>query len=60
VQDENLGKQDIFSLVNLCSEPNLSISRKITVMLRLQKRIKEITKVEDADSQVNLLVWYYG
>ena len=29
-------------------------------MLRLQKQIKQAISVEDSESQINLLVWYYG
>ena len=57
---EDLGRQEIFNVINLCSEPNLSTKRKVFVMLRLQKQIKQAISVEDSESQINLLVWYYG
>ena len=50
LDEENLGRKEIFNLINLCSEPSLAVSRKVTTMLRLQKRIKEMIKLEDTES----------
>ena len=50
VLKEDVGRQELFNLINLCSEPSLSVNRKVFVMLKLQKKIKSVIIIEDSES----------